>query len=589
MVDLMMWLVIAAMLLAAAIQGIGYYQQAAYAYQAKNDVTHGHQWAAARVSVESKMPDSEAMQEALTVGDYKISNKPDIALIAAQGQSYCIGVKAYNVNGDNVFYSPSSDPSNITRAKEMPASCGVPGEAAGPEAPGSDSDGDGTTNILDEDIDNDGILNGSDPDVDGDGTLNENDNDIDGDRTPNFKDDTPSGTILGPQYFDALGGPSAIDPRVKIIGGAYSASKSSVDITVEIDNAGLPVNTGPYYGISWRLTCQLPDGTQYYKYGYVWTSYTGASASVRTFNFPCPTTDSSKAIGYIAGTYNGALELKEPTGGTKGPINVISEGTLAPLFGNTFGNAVAVTGYVDPRVSLRNVTLAPTGVVVGVHLDLGGAPFNSNPFYGVSNRLTCKLADGSSFYHYPTLYTSYNGNTYPAPNHAFACPFSTTVGYVSGADNGSVELEARSGQKGATNVLSGGQLNLDGNDASTPAPAGSYMDPRLTIRKFTLSGGADAQIGFNINMANVSSPGASWGYSGRLTCKNNTTGVNSYKIIGMSTSYTGGTFAAPTYTVSCFAGTTAVGYVAGPYLGTPELTYSPGVKGPTNVVKGGTQ
>jgi len=38
MVDLMMWLVIAALLLAAALQGIGYYQQAAWTYQAKADV-----------------------------------------------------------------------------------------------------------------------------------------------------------------------------------------------------------------------------------------------------------------------------------------------------------------------------------------------------------------------------------------------------------------------------------------------------------------------------------------------------------------------------------------------------------------------
>lgn len=41
MVDLMMWLVIAALILAAAIQGIGYYQQAAYLYHVKNDVMGG--------------------------------------------------------------------------------------------------------------------------------------------------------------------------------------------------------------------------------------------------------------------------------------------------------------------------------------------------------------------------------------------------------------------------------------------------------------------------------------------------------------------------------------------------------------------
>lgn len=38
MVDLMMWLVIAALLLAAALQGIGYYQSAANVYTLKNDV-----------------------------------------------------------------------------------------------------------------------------------------------------------------------------------------------------------------------------------------------------------------------------------------------------------------------------------------------------------------------------------------------------------------------------------------------------------------------------------------------------------------------------------------------------------------------
>lgn len=38
MVDLMMWLVIAALLLAAAIQGIGYYQKAAGVYTLKNDI-----------------------------------------------------------------------------------------------------------------------------------------------------------------------------------------------------------------------------------------------------------------------------------------------------------------------------------------------------------------------------------------------------------------------------------------------------------------------------------------------------------------------------------------------------------------------
>jgi Tfp pilus assembly protein PilE len=40
MVDLMMWLVIAALLLAAALQGIGFYQRAAWTYQLKNDLSN---------------------------------------------------------------------------------------------------------------------------------------------------------------------------------------------------------------------------------------------------------------------------------------------------------------------------------------------------------------------------------------------------------------------------------------------------------------------------------------------------------------------------------------------------------------------
>ena len=39
MVDLMMWLVIAALLLAAALQGIGFYQKAAWNYQLQSDAS----------------------------------------------------------------------------------------------------------------------------------------------------------------------------------------------------------------------------------------------------------------------------------------------------------------------------------------------------------------------------------------------------------------------------------------------------------------------------------------------------------------------------------------------------------------------
>jgi len=50
MVDLMMWLVIASLLLAAALQGIGYYRQSANLYAMKSDAMHAGETVAAKVS-----------------------------------------------------------------------------------------------------------------------------------------------------------------------------------------------------------------------------------------------------------------------------------------------------------------------------------------------------------------------------------------------------------------------------------------------------------------------------------------------------------------------------------------------------------
>lgn len=460
-----------------------------------------------------------------------------------------------------------------------------------------DIDGDGTPNATDtapggsdplnEDIDGDGIPNGSDSDVDGDGIPNSTDPDIDGDGTPNETDSEPNGLILGPQYFDATGGSADTDPRVKIIDGKMTGSKAEVFLA--IDNAGLPTNTGPYYGISTRVTCQLPDGSQYYKFGYMWTQYTGATPSSVTVQLPCPTTDGSIAVGYIAGAYNAAPELTEPTSGIKGPINVITEGLLAPLGGNMFG-APTVSTYTDPRVSMRNAVMDPAGLKVGVNLNLGGAPFNSNPYFGLSNRLTCKLADGSTFHHYPTLYTSYNGQSYPAFTHTFTCPASASViGYVAGGDGGAAELTANSGQKGPTNVLRGGQLNLSGNDESLAPTTQNYSDSRITVRKVTLSGGEAASVGLNINSAQVPNGGVYLGYSARLTCENLTTGAKTYKTTSLYFLYTRDYGPVQNFNSSCLAGTKAIGYIVGPYMGTPELTASYSGGGPANVVKGGVQ
>lgn len=62
MVDLMMWLVIAALLLAAAIQGIGYYQQATNVYLMKDEVTG----VVARIHAESAN-EGEKISEAMVV------------------------------------------------------------------------------------------------------------------------------------------------------------------------------------------------------------------------------------------------------------------------------------------------------------------------------------------------------------------------------------------------------------------------------------------------------------------------------------------------------------------------------------------
>lgn len=460
---------------------------------------------------------------------------------------------------------------------------GACGNVAGGFNP--DIDGDGIPNDTDPDIDGDGIPNGSDPDIDGDGIPNGSDPDIDGDGIPNAADKTPNGFIPGPSYATSLGTAST-DPRVKIVG----ASKTGKDVTVTIglDTTGLSNLTGPYYGLSWRITCQLPDGSQYYKYGSLWQQYTGKSPTSIPQVLSCPATDGSIAVGYIAGPYAGAAELTEPTSGQKGPINVVSEGMLSPLTGNTPGTPTA-SSYTDPRFTLRNAVMTPDALTAGVKLDLGGAPFNSNPYYGLSARLTCQLVDKTTLYYYPTLYTSYNGSVYPAPNQALKCPTNSTVmGYVVGGDGGAPELLGSSGQRGPLNILRGGVQELTGNDTSLTPASQNYSDARISLRKATLSGGTDVAIGLSIRTAGAGS-GAYYGYSARLTCENLTSGAKSYVTKSLYTSYTSSTYPAPTYTSSCPAGTKATGYIVGPYLGTPELTASFYGGGPVNYIKGGVQ
>lgn len=65
MVDLMMWLVIAALLLAAAIQGIGYYQQTSYVYQIKTEADVAGSKATAKSVIENNGVMNDALIQAV--------------------------------------------------------------------------------------------------------------------------------------------------------------------------------------------------------------------------------------------------------------------------------------------------------------------------------------------------------------------------------------------------------------------------------------------------------------------------------------------------------------------------------------------
>jgi Tfp pilus assembly protein PilE len=83
MVDLMMWLVIAALLLAAALQGIGYYQQAAWTYQAKSDVASVRTYLEARYATSGSYPNIIASDNARLKSsghDLKLSANNEIVI-----------------------------------------------------------------------------------------------------------------------------------------------------------------------------------------------------------------------------------------------------------------------------------------------------------------------------------------------------------------------------------------------------------------------------------------------------------------------------------------------------------------------------
>lgn len=127
MVDLMMWLVIAALMLAAAIQGIGYYQKASFVYQAKSDLNSAHSWTLNRVALQTSVPNNFDLAVAVAEHDLNLTkggSKNNTAIITQRGSSYCLGVRAEMLEGDNLFYSSSESPSEIIQAAELPSSCG---------------------------------------------------------------------------------------------------------------------------------------------------------------------------------------------------------------------------------------------------------------------------------------------------------------------------------------------------------------------------------------------------------------------------------------------------------------------------------
>lgn len=82
----MMWLVIAALLLAAALQGIGYYQKASYLYSMKNDASNAGSSVMAQVANDGKITDA-----AVTAGTNETKKTTNIDTVNETGASDAAG------------------------------------------------------------------------------------------------------------------------------------------------------------------------------------------------------------------------------------------------------------------------------------------------------------------------------------------------------------------------------------------------------------------------------------------------------------------------------------------------------------------
>jgi Tfp pilus assembly protein PilE len=89
MVDLMMWLVIAALLLAAALQGIGFYQKAAWNYQLQSDA------AAVRTYMEAQYVLNDNAYPSIA----KTSTVADLKLTSSNGVSNTVTTTATATGG----------------------------------------------------------------------------------------------------------------------------------------------------------------------------------------------------------------------------------------------------------------------------------------------------------------------------------------------------------------------------------------------------------------------------------------------------------------------------------------------------------
>lgn len=472
-----------------------------------------------------------------------------------------------------------------------------------PNGSDPDIDGDGIPNAkdetpggdpLNEDIDQDGILNDADPDIDGDGILNVSDDDIDGDGSMNAGDATPygEGSYSGPSTSPSLtAAPTglATDPNVVISSVGYAANSLDVNFNLAI-KVGPGGSVGIIYHFQYRITCSLPDGSQFYKLGHIETYYKSSSPSAVTYTGSCPQNAGiTTAVGYVAGAYNSHPGLIKSTS-YRGPANVATGGMVTPLRGHDESATAPAGSNVDTRVLIRNVKIKDSSIDVGLALENGNASGSGN-IYGLQYRMTCQLPDGSQYYKHGTVQTSYKAGDYPAPVFNFPCPVGSIArGYIVGPDGGDPALNSSIGYRGPRNVMRGGIVSpLEGLTPSIVAANQAYSHPRISIRTLTYSGNT-ANIGINVNLGGVTFIGGNFSVSYRLTCKNTTNGAITYKTDRIQTSYgNGSSNPALAMTAPCAVGNEVVGVIAGPALAHPALTAGSSYGGPTNYAMVGQQ